>query len=198
MTYSIIGTGGVGRTLASFFVKAGIEVGMANTRGTTAVEPVAKELGPNVVAQSIDDALAADVIFFAVQFLDFKTVGALKPDWSGKIVVDVTNAAFLPQDVQDRELQGRLSSHVNADRVPGAKLVKAFNQLPMQALVATVPDGGRRVIFIASDHDDASADIARLTEQLGFAAIQLGGIGEGGRLIQARNALVFQNLVKLG
>ena len=106
-------------------------------------------------------------------------------------------SCFLPQDVQDRELTGRLSSEVNAERVPGAKLVKAFNQLPMAVLLSPVPAGGKRVIFISSDYADASAEVARLAEKLGFAPIELGKIAEGGRLIQARNALVFQDLIKL-
>jgi predicted dinucleotide-binding enzyme len=53
-------------------------------------------------------------------------------------------------------------------------------------------------VFVASDHTDASATVARLAEDLGFAPIEVGKIAEGGRLIQARNALVFQDLVKFG
>ncbi len=196
MNYSIVGTGNVGRTLASFFAKAGVEVALANTRGREAVEPITKQLGGQIVASSLDEALEADIVFFAVQFLNFKDVGSVMPDWTGKIVVDVTNAAFLPQEVQDRELQGRLSSEVNAERVPGAKLVKAFNQLPMQVLSSPVPNGGKRVVFIASDHEDASAKVASLAGTLGFASIEVGKIGEGGRLIQAKNALVFQDLIR--
>jgi 8-hydroxy-5-deazaflavin:NADPH oxidoreductase len=196
MSYSIIGTGTVGKTLAAFFARAGIAVALANTRGPEAAEPVAKELGGKVVAKSLDEALEAGIIFFAVPFLNFKDVGSVKTDWTGKIVVDVTNAFLLPQVVQDRELHGRLSSEVNAERVPGAKLVKAFNQLPMKVLSSPVPAGGKRVVFISSDHDDASAKVAGLAGELGFAPIEVGKIGEGGRLIQARNALVFQDLVK--
>jgi 8-hydroxy-5-deazaflavin:NADPH oxidoreductase len=196
MSYSIIGTGTVGKTLAAFFGRAGIAVALANTRGAEAVEPVAKELGGKVVAKSLDEALEADIIFFAVPFLNFKDVGSIKTDWTGKIVVDVTNAFLLPQEVQDRELQGRLSSEVNAERVPGARLVKAFNQLPMKVFSSPVPAGGKRVVFISSDHEDASAKVAGLAGKLGFAPIEVGKIGEGGRLIQARNALVFQDLVK--
>jgi len=196
MTYGIIGTGNVGKTLAAFFAKAGVEVALANTRGPEAVKPIAKELGGNVVAKSLDEALKADIIFFAVPFLNFKDVGSVKPDWTGKIVIDVTNAAFLPQEVQDKELRGRLSSEVNAERVPGAKLVKAFNQLPMKALSSPVPAGGKRVVFISSDHEDASVKVAKLAGELGFAPIEVGKIGEGGRLVQARNALVFQDLIK--
>lgn len=196
MTYSIIGTGIVGRTLAGLFARKGIEVGLANTRGVDAVASLAREIGPTIRAQRLDEALAADVVFFAVPFLNFKDVAAKRAQWSGKIVVDVTNAFMLPLDVQAHELAGRLSSEVNAERVPGAKLVKAFNQLAMRVLAAPVPNGGRRVVFVSSDHADASATVASLAQDLGFAPIEVGKIAEGGRLIQARNALVFQNLIK--
>jgi 8-hydroxy-5-deazaflavin:NADPH oxidoreductase len=66
----------------------------------------------------------------------------------------------------------------------------------MKVLSSPVPAGGKRVVFISSDHDDASAKVAGLAGELGFAPIEVGKIGEGGRLIQARNALVFQDLVK--
>jgi 8-hydroxy-5-deazaflavin:NADPH oxidoreductase len=196
MTYSIVGTGNIGKTLATYFAKAKIEVALANTRGAEAVEPIAKKLGWTVAARSLDEALRADIIFVAVPFLNFKDVGSLRRDWSDKIVIDVTNAFMLPADVQKAELNGRLSSEVNADRVPGAKLVKAFNSLPWQVLASPVPAGGKRVVFISSDHQDASARVASLAEELGFAPIEVGKIGEGGRLIQAPNALVFQDLIK--
>jgi 8-hydroxy-5-deazaflavin:NADPH oxidoreductase len=54
------------------------------------------------VAKSLDEALEADIIFFAVPFLNFKDVGSVKTDWTGKIVVDDTNAFLLPQEVQSR------------------------------------------------------------------------------------------------
>jgi hypothetical protein len=196
MSYSIIGTGGVGSTLASFFANAGIKVALANSRGANAVEPVAKKLGQGVVAKSLDEALKADVIFIAVPFLKFKDVASALPDWTGKIVIDVTNAFTLPAEVQEAEFGARTSSEANAERVPGAKVVKAFNQLAVKDLASPVPAGGKRVVFVSSDDEDASAKVARLAERLGFAPIEVGRLGEGGRLIQAPNALVFQDLIK--
>jgi hypothetical protein len=55
---------------------------------------------------------------------------------------------------------------------------------------------GRRVIFIATDVPAAGDRIAGLVEDLGLAAVQLGRIDEGGRLIQAPNALVLRNLIE--
>ncbi|MGH7103349.1 MAG: NADPH-dependent F420 reductase [Acetobacteraceae bacterium] len=146
---------------------------------------------------TVADAVKADVMLVAIGAVAFKDVGAVLQDWSGKIVIDVTNGFMLRPEVQQAEYQGRLTSEVNAERVPGAKLVKAFNQLPLKVLASPLPDDiGRRVVFVSSDHKDASATVAALAESLGFAAIEVGRIAEGGRLIQARAPVVFQNLIK--
>jgi predicted dinucleotide-binding enzyme len=197
MTYAIVGAGLVGSTLASFFAAKNIPVLITNSRGPETLGKLTTELGGGVTAVTVGEAVKADVVLVAVNAVAFKTVGALLKDWSDKIVIDLTNGFMLPPEVQRAEYQGRLTSEVNAERVPGAKLVKAFNQLPFKVLASPVPDSiGRRVVFVSSDHEDASATVAKLAESLGFAPIEVGKIAEGGRLIQARAALVFQNLIK--
>ena len=58
------------------------------------------------------------------------------------------------------------------------------------------------VVFLASDDDGAAAEIGALAETLGFAPIQLGGLSEGGLLVQTRGKtwgqLIFKDLVKFG
>jgi hypothetical protein len=112
MNTSIIGTGEVGLTLASCFAKAGMEVALANTKGADAVALLARKVGQSVVAQSLDDALKSEIIVIAVPFLKFKDVAAALPDWTGKIVVDVTNAFTLPTEMQKAEFGSRPSSEV--------------------------------------------------------------------------------------
>src|SRR6202011_1469354 len=73
-------------------------------------------------------------------------------------------------------------------------------------LVAAVLDqdpavhGGRRVVFLASDDEDAATEIGVLAEKLGFSPIKLGGLSEGGLLVQARGnswgRLIFKDLAK--
>ena len=197
MTYAIIGSGTVGSTLARLFAARNIPVRIANSRGPGTLAYLAVELGASVTPVPVEEAVEADIILVAVGSVAFKDVGALRKDWSGKIVVDVTNGFMLPAEVQEAEFHGRLTSEVNAERVPGAKLVKAFNQLPLKVLAGPVPDDvGRRVVFVSSDHEDASTDVAKLVDELGFAPIEVGKLAEGGRLIQARAPLVFQNLIK--
>ena len=197
MTYAIIGSGTVGSTLARLFAAKHVPVRIANSRGPETLAELAAELGSGVIPVTVEEAVEADIILVAVGAVAFKDVGYLRKDWSGKIVVDVTNGFMLPAEVQEAEFHGRLTSEVNAERVPGAKLVKAFNQLPLKVLAAPVPDEvGRRVVFVSSDHEDASAAVAKLVDELGFAPIEVGKLSEGGRLIQARAPLVFQNLIK--
>ena len=173
MTYAIIGSGLVGATLARFFAAKDIPVLIANSRGPETLGALTAELGAGVKAVTIAEAVEADIILVAVAAVAFKDVGAVRRDWSGKIVIDVTNGFMLPPEAQQAEYQGRLTSEVNAERVPGAKLVKAFNQLPVKVLASPLPDDvGRRVVFVSSDHEDASATVAALAESLGFAAIE--------------------------
>jgi len=194
--YAIVGTGNIGSALATLFGRAGVEVRIANTRGPATISELATSAGPSVLPASLAEALACDVIFMAIPFTAVEQFGKELRDWTGKTVVDTTNAHYVPGHAV-QVLKGRLSSHYVTDVLPGARVVKAFNQLPARTLAAPVPDGqGRRVVFISSDSAGASADIAKFTEALGLSAVELGKIGEGGRLIQAPNALVLRNFTE--
>ncbi|MFZ6678312.1 NADPH-dependent F420 reductase [Undibacterium sp. Tian12W] len=194
MTYSIIGAGKVGIALARHFAHAGIEVSIANTRGPASLADLVKELGSTVKPVSLQDALAADTIIFAIPFRAHSEVAGALASWNGKIVVDAMNA----YGIAPEELQGMASTEVLATALPGARVVKSFNQLPA-ALLAADPayDQGRRVMFVAADDAEASTSIAHLATQFGFAPIQLGRIDEGGRLLKLNGPLLLQNLIKL-
>ena len=95
-------------------------------------------------------------------------------------------------------LGGLQSTDYVAASLPGARVVKTFNQLPA-ALLASEPaeGGGRRVMFVAGNHRDANIEVASLVASLGFAPVILGRISEGGNLLRFRGPLVLQNLIKL-
>jgi predicted dinucleotide-binding enzyme len=195
MTCSIIGSGNVGTALARQFARSGLAVGIANTRGPDSLATLAKELGDKVVPLTLQDALAADVVILAVPFRSHTTVARVRSSWSGKVVVDAMNTYGVPPE----ELKGQASTDVVAAAFPGAKVVKALNQLPAK-LLAQEPavNGGRRVMFVSSNDEGAEAAIAKLVADLGFAPVMLGKVNEGGRLIGMGGPLILQNLVKLG
>src|ERR671918_845636 len=197
VNYSIIGSGAIGRALATHFASQGIEVLLANSRGPTSLTDIVRDLGPPVQAATVREAAGADIVILAVPFSAVpNAVGAIA-DWSGRIVVDATNAVDLPS-FRPTDLGGRLSSDIVAQAVPGARVVKAFNTLPAAVLASNpVQDGGRRVVFVSSDDVDAAATVAALCERLGFYPINLGRISQGGRPQHFGSALPGQNLVKI-
>jgi 8-hydroxy-5-deazaflavin:NADPH oxidoreductase len=199
MKYAIIGSGKIGTALASIFARKNIEIGIANSRGPETLESLAQEIGPSVHPISIEEAHGAEMIFLAVPFSAHKEVAEQFEQWSGKILIDVTNALH----VAPGALGGRLSSEIVAEAFVGARLVKAFNHLPA-AQLGTNPSlpGQRQAIFLSGNDADANARVAALTAQLGLAPVDLGRLDQGGVPLHAvdgqRGGLLFQNLSKLG
>ena len=197
MTYAIVGFGEIGHALATAFARKGIEVSVATTRDPRSFAANAAAIGPGVIPVTLAEAIKADVIFLAVRFESHPDVAKVLPDWNGKIVVDVTNT----YGASPEELGGQSSSRVVAQAFTGARLVRGFNHL-VAAILEQDPavHGGRRVVFLASDDDDAAAEIGVLAEKLGFAPVQLGGLSEGGLLVQTRGKawgrLIFKDLVR--
>jgi predicted dinucleotide-binding enzyme len=195
MTYAIIGSGAIGRALALHFAGSGIGVLVANQRGPESLADLVRELGSKVNAASLQDALNADVVVLAVPFDAVRDAVRSAGEWRGRIVIDATNAIDFPS-FTPRDLGGRASSDIVAEAVLGARVVKAFNTIPA-AVLASDPTqrGGRRVVFLSGNDPSANLEIAALIERLGFAAIDLGKIAEGGRLQQFGGPLVAIDLV---
>lgn len=194
LQYAVVGTGTIGAVLAQRFSDHNVPTLWANTRGPETIDVT--ELSASVAPVALDTALDADMIILAIPFLQVRELGGRRPDWSGKIVVDATNAFLVPNSGQI--LAGRPSTEYNAEAFPGAAVVKSFNQTAARQLAEKrPPEFGKRVVFVSSNDDAASAAIAGLCTELGFAPIELGRLDVGGVLIQARNALVLRELYEL-
>ena len=195
MTYAIIGSGNVGQALAHRFARSGIAVSLANTRSPDSISDLAQKLGPAVTAVHLQDALNADVVIFAIPFAAHAAIAKAIASWEGKTVIDAMNF----REPTLAPLGGLQSSEFVAKSLPGAKVVKTFNQLPA-AVLASDPaeNGGRRVMFVAGNHDEANSAVSDLVASLGFAPMVLGKISEGGSLLRFRGPLVLQNLIKFG
>jgi predicted dinucleotide-binding enzyme len=196
MTYAILGSGAIGTALARRFAAAGIGVSLANTKGPDSLATLTAELGSAINAVTAAEALRADIVMLAIPF-DAVPDAVKGVKWHSRIVVDATNAIDLPA-FTPRDLRGRLSTQVVADAVPGARVVKAFNTL-LAARLGEDPaaPGGRRVLFVSGDDIPARAAVVDLIERLGFAAIDLGGIAEGGRAQQFGGGVAGKELVQL-
>ncbi len=180
MTYAIVGLGAIGQALARAFARKGVKVMVVSMRPPEALVPRAREIGPTIVPTSLQDAFEADIIFLPVPFSQHCEVAKAAASWQGKIVVDVTNAFGVPVE----ELGVLPSSAVVGRGLPGARVVKGFNHLGA-AMLGSDPDvkGGRRVVFLSGDDEQAAAPVNALADELGFAPVWLGKLAEGRALV---------------
>lgn len=186
MKIGILGAGNIGATAARLFIAAGHDVAVSNSRGPDSLKDLVRELGDRVHAMTIDDASRfGEVVLLAVPW---RTPEALPhPDLLlGKIVIDAMNP-YRP-DGGFYDLGGSTSSEEVLKRIPGARLVKAFNTIYYVHLAGRgrkdLPVDERHTIYVAGDDADAKKMVTRLIEEIGFAAIDTGSLREGGRMQQ--------------
>ncbi len=170
---------------------------VASRRSPDELESQAREIGPTVVARSLQDAVEADTIILAIPFGKHREIAKVLPTWSGKTIIDAMNSF----PTRSEELDGLTSSAFVAKSFTGAKLVKGFNHLGAAKLAADpVVQGGHRVVFLSSDDENAFAPIVDLAKELGFAPVKPGKLNEGGALVSARGPvwgpLIFQDPFK--
>ncbi len=198
-TIGIIGAGAIGSAFAKALAQKGIKAVISNSRGPASLADLVNDMGPTIKAGTREEAAAQAIVLVAVPWSKLPAALSGLPDFGGRIVIDANNPIEAP-DFKPFELNGRTSSEVFAEFVPGARVVKAINHLPA-ALVSgdTGVEGGRRVLFLAGDDGAANAAVLSLMEQAGFVGIDLGSIKVGGPLFQIPGGqLAIQNLVKLG
>ena len=187
----IVGAGRLGQAMARTALRADRSVVIANSRGPESLTSVVSTLGKGVSAGTVDQAAAARIVIIAVPW--DRAPDALRGlEWNDQIVIDATN------DWSADDLNGRTSSELVADLVPGAPVVKAGNTLGADVLGSDPQEaGGRRVIFVSGDDTDAKSAVASLFEDAGFAAIDLGNLATGGAMQQIHHPLAGLNLIRL-
>lgn len=76
-------------------------------------------------------------------------------------------------------------------------MVKVFNTVYGRYIEADPRhDAGRQVLFLAGDDADAVEAVRALAEQFGFAAVPIGDLRNGGRLMQLGGPLSALHLLK--
>jgi 8-hydroxy-5-deazaflavin:NADPH oxidoreductase len=195
----IIGSGAVGRAVATRAVAAGVPVILSNSRGPDTLTEVVDELGTGVSAGTVAHAADADLVVIAIPFVKIPELASEVPQWSGRIVVDATNqfAEYEPTYSGLADLGDESGSEWVARHLPGATIIKAFNAMFADYIMADPRHhDGRQVLFFAGDDDAVNAEFAEFGEALGFAPVLLGGLRNGGRLMQLDGPLSALHVVK--
>jgi len=154
MDVTIIGTGNMARGIATRVLAGGHSVTLLGTTADKA-EALAAELDGEIRTGQAGDPLAGDVIVLAVWYQAVDAVLATYGDQlAAKVVVDITNPVdpetYAPLTVE----AGSVAQHIAA-RVPGAKVVKAFNTTFAGTLVEGTVAGQPLDVFLAGDDQTA-------------------------------------------
>ena len=186
MKVGFIGAGNVATTIGRHLLNAGHSILLSNTRAPQSLSKLVEELGKGAEAGAKEDALSCDVVILATYWIDVRQ--ALEGlTWHGQVLVDATNAhQKKPADLSPEgiartvaALEGRNSSEIVAGLAPGARVVKAFSNIPMEWIQDFSGQKPRTVIFVASDHPDAKDVVVSLINDIGFAPVDTGDLAAG-------------------
>ncbi len=199
MSIGIIGAGNIGSAFARALARNSMSATIANSRGPASLAVLETELKPFIKAGTLEESASADIVLVAVNWSKLPKALAGLPDFGDRIVIDANNPIEAPL-FKPAELNGRLSTEIFADLIPGARVVKAFNHLQPHLLSGDPKaEGGSRVLFYSGDDARAKAEVGALISRLGFTGIDLGPVSVGGKLVQFPGGpLPALNLVKFG
>src|ERR1700746_1137751 len=191
MEIGTIGAGDFAQAFARRALQTGHKVKLSNSRGPESLREIVNRLGPGTMAATKEEAAACEIVLLAVPWDNVPETLASLPKWKNQILIDGTNpihgqaGEFILADV------GNLStSQFIAALAPGARVVKALNNMIVPTLEADpIVNGARRVAFISADDDDAKKRVANLLEGFGYSVIHLGNLGGGGLISHTGGAL---------
>jgi len=177
MKIAVIGAGNVGRALGGGWAKAGHSIifGVRDANkpevkalcakiGATAASPGDAAREGNIVVLALPWGVAENAV---------KSLGDLK----GKVIVDCMNPLTMKDGALALE-RGYTTSggEAVASWLPGAKVVKTFNQVGAEMMMAGARFETRPVMFLAGDDDGAKSTVSALVSELGFEALDAGAL----------------------
>ena len=173
MDITIIGTGNMARGIATRALAGGNRVTLLGTT-TEKAQALADELSGDVRAGQVGDPLPGDVVVLAVWYQAVDDVlRRYEGQLDGKVVVDITNPVdtetYAPLSIE----AGSVAQEI-AVRVPGAKVVKAFNTTFADTLVEGQVAGEQLDLLVASDDEEAKNLVSRLATDGGMRPIDAG------------------------
>ena len=185
MKIGIIGAGQIGGTLTRRLSQLGHQVSVANSRGPSSLAALAKETGAKPVTAR-EAARAGHVVIVSIP--EGKIPNLPKDLFEGVpadvVVVDTGNYYPRERDGRIAEIEAGAPESRWVESQLGRPVVKAFNTMNYKRLLelgrpADTP--GRLAIPVAGDNARAKQLVLRLVEELGFDAVDDGGLDNSWR-----------------
>jgi predicted dinucleotide-binding enzyme len=188
MKIGVLGSGAVGQTLASGFLKHGHEV-TVGTRDRTKLDDWAMQNLRGKISGFADAARFGEVLVLAVQgkvaaeVLHLAGADAL----AGKLVIDATNPIAQAPPVNGvlrffTDINESLMERLQRE-FPGVRLVKAFNSVGADRMVDPTYAAGKPTMFICGNDDDAKRAVRAILDEFGWDTADMGKV-EAARAIE--------------
>jgi predicted dinucleotide-binding enzyme len=181
MKIGFIGSGNIGGAIGELLAKAGHEV-LFSSRNPDNLKPLVARVGPRARAGTVNEAIAfGDVVFLGVPYSSMPQIGkdyaaALK----GKIVLDAGNPNVRRDGPMAEAAVAKGAGIATAEYLPGARVVRAFNQLNNKVFLSQAHRPGDRVaVPLAGDDKEALAVASRLVTDAGFEPVIVGPLAAG-------------------
>lgn len=182
MKIGMLGTGVVGRSIASKLVSLGHEVRMGSRTpdNEAAAEWVASAGAGASQGTFADAASFGELVFNCTKgTASLDVLGAAGAEnLSGKVLVDVTNALEL---VDGRPVVATGGESV-AERIqsafPAARVVKSLNTVNCDVMVDPARVPGEHDVFVAGDDADAKQEVSTLLESFGWTRERIVDLGD--------------------
>ncbi len=174
MEITIIGTGNMGRGIATRVLAGGHDVTLLGT-DTEETQQLADELAGDSGSVQAGDSPTGDVVVLAVWYpVSLEVARQYADQLQGKVVVDITNPidteAFEPLTLD----AGSAAQELDAATHESTKVVKAFNTTFAGTLGPGEVSDTQLDVLIAGDDAEAKAKVAELVESSGLRAIDAG------------------------
>ena len=207
MNVTIIGTGNMGRGIATRLLAGGHGVTLLDRDGAKS-EALAGELGGSAGAGTVGDGIPDEVVVLAVPYeAAAPLVRQYGEALSGKVVVDITNPVnWETFDDLVTPPDSSAAEEIEKDAPEGARVVKAFNTSFAGTLEEGSVAGQPLDVYVAGDDAGAKETVAQLVRDGGLVAIdagplrrarQLEGLGFLGMTLQQPLDLNFSSAWKL-
>ncbi|HKF61686.1 MAG TPA: NADPH-dependent F420 reductase [Dongiaceae bacterium] len=185
MKIGIIGAGKIGGTLTRRLTALGHKVSVANSRGPKSLAGLAAETGAKAV--SVEEAARSGEL--VVVTIPEKNVPQLPRnlfDGVAREVVVVDTGNYYPRQRDGRidGIEDGLTESRWVEKQLGRPVIKAFNNIYAEHLLKLGKPSsakGRIALPVAGDDAAAKEVVLRLVEELGFDAVDAGGLDESWR-----------------
>ena len=185
LNIGIIGAGNIGSALTRHFTRLGHDVAVANSRGPKTLAGLAKETGAKPVTAT-EAARGRDLVVVTIPEREIPNLprDLFKDAPPNLVVIDTGNYYPRQRDGRIEGIENGLAESRWVEQQLGRPVVKVFNNIYAEHLAKNgKPAGtpGRIALPVAGDAPEAKAAVMELVNDMGFDAVDAGGLDESWR-----------------